>query len=118
MGSEVMKGVNTGVARTASRSALQRARGFGWVGLTILVGVLAAVAPHLISRAAPRREAPVNIGSAVGMPGAPPTSPTGLVQRISDMEGRLRTQPHDTGAAVLLADALLRQARATNDLRP
>ena len=34
------------------------------------------------------------------------------------MEGRLRSQPHDLGAAVLLSDALLRQARATNDARP
>ena len=34
------------------------------------------------------------------------------------MEGRLREQPDDTGAAVLLADALLRQARATNEGRP
>jgi tetratricopeptide (TPR) repeat protein len=55
---------------------------------------------------------------AVGMPGAPPTSAAGLLQRISDMEGRLRAQPNDIGAAVLLSDALLRQARATNDGRP
>jgi tetratricopeptide (TPR) repeat protein len=34
------------------------------------------------------------------------------------MEGRLRAQPTDTGAAVLLSDALLRHARATNDGRP
>jgi tetratricopeptide (TPR) repeat protein len=52
------------------------------------------------------------------MPGAPPTTTSGLLQRIDDMEARLRSQPDDTGAAVLLADALLRQARATNDGRP
>jgi tetratricopeptide (TPR) repeat protein len=52
------------------------------------------------------------------MPGAPATSTSGLLQRIDDMEARLRAQPDDTGAAVLLADALLRQARATNDGRP
>jgi len=34
------------------------------------------------------------------------------------MERRLQAQPDDIGAAVLLADALLRQARATNDGRP
>jgi len=52
------------------------------------------------------------------MPGAPPTSADGLHRRIADTESRLREQPGDIGAAVLLADALLRQARATNDGRP
>src|SRR5260370_8551346 len=60
----------------------------------------------------------MRIGPGVGMPGAPPTSSDGLRRRISDMESRLRAQPTDTGAAVLLSDALLRQARATNDGRP
>ena len=90
----------------------------GWVVATILVAVVAAVVPHLISRDSPHREAPVSIGPAVGMPGAPPTSAAGLLQHISEMERRLRAQPHDAGAAVLLADSLLRQARATNDGRP
>jgi len=52
------------------------------------------------------------------MPGAPPTTTSGLLQRIDEMQARLRAQPDDTGAAVLLADALLRQARATTDSRP
>jgi len=52
------------------------------------------------------------------MPGAPPTTPSGLRQRIDEMESRLRATPDDTGAAVLLADALLRLARATTDGRP
>ena len=90
----------------------------GWVVATILVAVVAAVVPHLISRDSPHREAPISIGPAVGMPGAPPTSAAGLLQHISEMERRLRAQPHDAGAAVLLADSLLRQARATNDGRP
>jgi len=90
-----------------------------WVGVTILAATVAAVAPHLISRAMPPRDAePVSIGPAVGMPGAPPTTSSGLLQRIDEMEARLRAQPDDTGATVLLADALLRQARATNDARP
>ena len=90
-----------------------------WLGVTILGATVAAVAPHVISRAkpSPTTEA-LNIGPAVGMPGAPATSTAGLMQRINDMEARLRAQPDDTGAAVLLADALLRQARATNDGRP
>jgi len=54
----------------------------------------------------------------VGMPGGPPTSAVGLQQRISEMEGWLKSQPRDLSAAVLLSDALLRQARATNDARP
>ncbi len=53
----------------------------------------------------------------VGMPGAPRTSADGLAQRISEMEKRLQESPHDNSAAVLLADALLRQARVTGDGR-
>jgi tetratricopeptide (TPR) repeat protein len=53
----------------------------------------------------------------VGMPGGPPTSAVGLNGRIAGMEARLRQDPHDVGAAVLLGDALLRQARATSDGR-
>ena len=60
----------------------------------------------------------MSIGPAVGMPGAPPTTSSGLKQRIEEMEARLRGAPTDPAAAVLLADALLRQARATNDGRP
>src|SRR5262245_24542384 len=89
-----------------------------WVGLTILAAAAAAVLPHLVPSARSPQEAPVSIGPAVGMPGAPPTTPSGLKQRIEEMEGRLRAKPDDTGAAVLLAEALLRQARATNDGRP
>jgi tetratricopeptide (TPR) repeat protein len=55
---------------------------------------------------------------AVGMPGGPPTSASGLQQRIAEMEGRLQNQPNDPGAAILLSDALVRLARATNDGRP
>ena len=52
------------------------------------------------------------------MPGGPPTSLSGLQQRVAEMESRLQNQPNDLGAAVLLSDALLRLARATNDGRP
>ena len=104
-----------GTGANSVRSIPYRVR---WVVGAILVAAVAAVAPHLISRGAPRVAAPVSVGPAVGMPGAPPTSTTGLLQRISEMEARLRAQPHDVGAAVLLADALLRQARATTDGRP
>src|SRR5262245_15236898 len=89
-----------------------------WVIAAVLVGVAAAAVPNLIRRRPAHRPAETTIGPAVGMPGAPPTSATGLQQRISDMDERLRRHPDDVSAAVLLADALLRQARATNDARP
>ena len=89
-----------------------------WIGLTILAAAAAAVLPHVVPSARSPQEAPMSIGPAVGMPGAPPTTSSGLKQRIEEMEARLRGAPTDPGAAVLLADALLRQARATNDGRP
>jgi tetratricopeptide (TPR) repeat protein len=104
--------VGSGFSRTIPNAAL------GWVALTIVAATAAAVVPHLISGARPRQEAPLRIGPTVGMPGAPPTTTSGLQQRIDEMDRRLRATPDDTGAAVLLADALLRQARATNDGRP
>jgi len=88
------------------------------IAVAILAGIAAAVAPHLISRGAPHRDERITIGPGVGMPGAPPTSSEGLRQRITEMEDRIRREPRDIGAAVLLADALLRQARATTDGRP
>jgi len=54
---------------------------------------------------------------AMGMPGAPPTSLDGLRRRIDEMETVLKDRPQDTGASLLLADALLRQARVTGDGR-
>src|SRR5690242_17354431 len=54
----------------------------------------------------------------IGMPGAPPTSAGGLRDRIAEMESRVAQHPDDSQSALLLADALLRQARATTDGRP
>ena len=104
-----------------------RATQLGWIAATILVGIVAAVfrfgRPELFESslalsASKGERAAVSIAPGVGMPGGPPTSAAGLLQRIGDMDGRLRAQPDDIGAAVLLSDALLRQARATNDGRP
>src|SRR5215470_10632216 len=89
-----------------------------WIAAAVLVGIAAAAVPNLIRRSPAHRPAATSIGPAVGMPGAPPTSAAGLQQRITDMEDRLRQHPDDPSAAVLLADALLRQARATTDPRP
>ena len=60
---------------------------------------------------------PMRMAPAIGMPGAPATSADGLRQRIAEMESRLRDHPDDPGSAILLADALLRQARAATDGR-
>jgi tetratricopeptide (TPR) repeat protein len=46
------------------------------------------------------------------------TSSDGLKARIAEMEQQLLAKPRDLGASVLLADALLRQARATGESRP
>jgi len=87
------------------------------IGAAILAGISAAVVPHLFSRVPASSGAPIQMAPPVGMPGAPPTSADGLRQRIEEMEARLRADPHQPGAAVLLADALLRQARAGDDGR-
>src|SRR5262249_19145379 len=89
-----------------------------WIVVAVLIGVVAAAAPNLIRHTLLHRQTATTIGPAVGMPGAPPTTASGLQERIEDMERRLREQPGDVNAAVLLADALLRQARATTDSRP
>lgn len=89
-----------------------------WVCAALLAGMAAAVAPHVLSRPARRAADPIHMEPPVGMPGGPPTTVEGLRDRIGVMERRLQAQPDDIGAAVLLADALLRQARATNDGRP
>ena len=88
-----------------------------WIIAAAIIGVVAAVAPRLNGGDAPNAMEPASIAPPVGMPGAPPTSPDGLRQRISEMENRLQDRPQDTGAAVLLADALLRQSRVTGDGR-
>jgi tetratricopeptide (TPR) repeat protein len=88
------------------------------IAVSILAGVGAAIVPALLLHASRPLDEPSSIGPGVGMPGAPATSSDGLRQRIREMESRVRAQPHDTGAAVLLSDALLREARATNDGRP
>ena len=88
------------------------------VAAAVVVGCVAAAIPSLLSRAsAPSVVGSVRMAPAVGMPGAPPTSIEGLQQRITEMERRLREQPGDAAASVLLADALLRQQRATVDGR-
>jgi tetratricopeptide (TPR) repeat protein len=59
----------------------------------------------------------MRVEPAIGMPGAPSTAAGGLQQRFAEMQKRLAARPQDHAAAVLLADALLRQARVTGDSR-
>ena len=100
-----------------------RSKTIVWCAAAILVGIAAAAASHLVSHPSARTDVNasaerVQMAPGVGMPGGPATSAAGLQQRILEMEGRLQHSPRDLGAAVLLSDALLRQARATNDARP
>src|SRR5215470_14631639 len=82
-------------------------------GISIGVVAIAAVAITLANRSAAR-------GGGAGSQtdatiGAPLTSRDGLQRTIRDMERRLRERPDDAGAAVSLADALLRQARVSGN---
>jgi tetratricopeptide (TPR) repeat protein len=54
----------------------------------------------------------------VGAPGGPSTTRDGLKARVAEMEQQLVAKPGDLSASILLADALLRQARVTGDSRP
>jgi tetratricopeptide (TPR) repeat protein len=54
----------------------------------------------------------------VGVPGGPSTSSSALKARVAEMEQQLNVTPGDLSASVLLADALLRQARAAGESRP
>jgi tetratricopeptide (TPR) repeat protein len=88
----------------------------GRTALWLVLSAAAALAPYASWRSTPEatksRMAPV-----MGMPGAPPTSVDGLRRRIDEMETMLKERPNDTAASLLLADALLRQARVTADGR-
>ena len=97
---------------------MTRASAARLIAAAILLGIVAAVVPHLVFHGAVPPEPPIKIAPAIGMPGAPPASASGLQQRIAEMEGRLHSQPNDLSAAILLGDALLRMARATGDGRP
>jgi tetratricopeptide (TPR) repeat protein len=85
---------------------------------TIVIAALAAVVRNVACHRSVESADELHTGPAIGMPGGPPSSAAGLRQRITAMENRLREHPHDAGAAVLLADALLRQGRVSGDSRP
>jgi tetratricopeptide (TPR) repeat protein len=86
----------------------------------VLAGGIAAGAAARATKIARSRagepSAPMRPG--VGAPGGPATSSDGLKARIAEMEQQLLAKPGDPSASILLADALLREARATGDSRP
>jgi tetratricopeptide (TPR) repeat protein len=84
------------------------------VPLVIIASVVAMVVSANIREGRPDRR-PFTIAPALGVAGAPSTTADGLARRIADMESRLSARPDDVGAAVLLADALIRQTRVTGN---
>ena len=95
-------------------------RALPWIAIAVAAGAAAAIAPHLPipSARSAADQRPLRVGAQADAIAALPTNADGLARRIAEMEGRLRAHPADAGVAVPLADALLRQARATTDSRP
>ena len=84
-----------------------------WRARILTIGAGAILAGAACSaRPAPPRERQIAV-AMLGAVGAPATSRDGLTTPIADMDARLASKPDDAGAAVMLADALLRQARVT-----
>ncbi len=84
----------------------------------IPVAIIAAVAAMVAFanvRESRRALRPYTAAPSLGAPGAPPTSREELNKRIAAMDARLTQQPDDAGAALLLADALLRQSRVAGN---
>ena len=80
--------------------------------------IIAAVFAMVVSaniREGRRSRRPSTSAPAFGAAGAPATTREGLAQRVAEMESRLATRPDDFGAAVLLADALIRQTRVAGN---
>ncbi len=77
------------------------------------VGLIVAGAACSTRQTLPReRQAVVPM---LGAAGAPSTSREDLAATIASMDARLSTRPDDAAAAVMLADALLRQTRVTGN---
>jgi len=81
----------------------------------IPVIVCAIVAAGAYARSARPTRAYAAMPLSAGTPGGAPTSREGLTQTITALERRLADEPGSGLAAARLADALLRQARATGN---
>ena len=84
------------------------------VPIAIMVAVAAMVAVANW-RDGKRSRQPFTTAPPFGAAGAIQTSREALDRRVKEMEARLQAQPDDHGAAVLLADALLRLTRVTGN---
>src|SRR3982074_2774524 len=80
----------------------------------IIASVIAMVVIANVQDGRGRRDA-YTAAPTIGTSGAPSTSRESIDERIKLMEARLQKRPDDAGAAVLLADALLRQTRVTGN---
>ena len=97
------------------RWILQPRRGAKHLVPVAIIAAVAAVVVYANVREARRSRQPYTAAPPIGTPGAPPTSREGLDRRVADMDARLAAHPEDAGAALLLADALLRQTRVTGN---
>lgn len=80
-----------------------------------IIAAVAAMVAYANVRDGRRSRQPYTAAPPIGTPGAPRTSREDLEKRVAEMDARLAKQPEDAGAALLLADALLRQARVTGN---
>jgi tetratricopeptide (TPR) repeat protein len=81
--------------------------------IPVIVCALAAAGIYAPSARPPRAYAAMPL--AAGTPGGAPTTRDGLAQTIAALERRIADEPGNGVAAARLADALLRQARATGN---
>jgi tetratricopeptide (TPR) repeat protein len=101
-------------SRTGQLTSMSRPRLSNLIGVAIIaaVAVMVAVANW---RDVHRSREPYTAAPPIGTPGAPRTSRAELARRIEEMDARLAAHPEDAGAAMLLADALLRQTRVAGN---
>ncbi len=80
-----------------------------------LIACAIAIVAYGFHRSRQPEKETVATPARVGVPGGPSTSREELDQTIERMEARLKSAPADPRAAVLLADALLRQTRVSGN---
>jgi len=81
----------------------------------ISITIAAALAGVFLWRDVRRERPTLTRATLRGVSGATVTTREGLERRIAEMEARLTSQPDDVAAAVVLADALLRQTRVAGN---
>src|SRR5579872_5323078 len=77
----------------------------------VIIAAVAAMVAYANWRDVQRSRIRRTAASFTGAAGAPMTSRADLARRVTDMEARLAKNADDAGAALALADALLRQTR-------